>query len=196
MKKELFFESQATSFKEHAQDVIEDINFDVLDFAEKLQVEFKSIEELKKFNPDYLHKFLEDAKAKLMGNIAFIPKSIKDQFNAQFERTEADCLPLVIGCQKSLKEISNMGLKLSIENGKATLDEKQLDAKAKEFATYTFSDAEAKYYEKIENAAKALKEVYDFENENKMPHLKDVEKTLQPLSYKFNENIFFQLING
>lgn len=185
--------SEKQNFMAHVDDVLAELTFDVKDFEEKLSVKIVNVKELEAFTADHLKAFIDEQRNQLLGNVKFVPKSIRDSFDDQFNRTYNDALKLVTECQKRLKELKNMGIEAAIVDGKVTADKKHLETRATEFATVHFSEQQMRYAGLIADAAKALKNVADFEKAQGLPHI-DLDKRLQPLSYKFNEAVFFGLI--
>lgn len=185
--------SEKEKFMETAKDILEDLSYSIVDFKNLLGVDIKEFAELKAFTPERLRTFVDEQKKQLLGNVKFVPKAIRDSFEAQFDKTYNEALPLVAATQKQLRELAGMKVEPTIADGHVTADKKTLEKRATEFATVHFTEEQMRYATLIADAAKAMKDVVDFEKFQGFPHT-NLEQRLQPLGYKFDEAVFFGLI--
>jgi len=198
MRNNIVIEGLLYAFCEDVDDAIETANYDIQDLKEKLGVEFADIEQAKGFTPEALARLMDERKAELLGNGKFVPKTIKAQFEDEFNRLYNECEPIAARLQGGLLKLQRLGLSPTVAGGKITLQDAAVKRQAQKAATVKFTPQEMELGAGLESVSKSLNELNQLCAAQGRKPLLEIEKALTttPTGYVADEFVLYRLTRG
>lgn len=158
-------ESQKRNYLERVEAKRQSIN-QCIDTLRAEGIELTTIEQVKAVSPDWLRSYIDAAKNEYFGGITnFVPNSIRQQNEQEFEQVYTTCQPVATHLNTTLSNITEYGYYLD-RNGTFWFNTKDINAAAEKAATRVFSPLEREYYSKLGDVIDAVAALHKWEKGN------------------------------
>ena len=129
----------------------------IVNYIEKIRskgISIKSIEDLKKFTPDYVREQISDTKKKRLQNTQFLPLAIRKREEGEFREMEKELIPLADGVQTLLATIP-CKIYIGKDSKDIYFDAGDVDKYIREQCTEKIPEDVRQYYDELQKVCEA-----------------------------------------